>query len=62
MSNTAPRSHNAAALLAAVLASLVLHGSMLAGFDHVRIDASQMQAKATPVITLPTVEIVHARS
>ena len=63
MSTTTPRRHNMAALVAAVLASCVLHGSMLAGFDQVRIDASQMQAQnTTPVLTLPTVEITHARS
>lgn len=62
MSDTTPRRHNIAALFAAVLASCVLHGSMLAGFDRVGFDASQMQAKNTTTITLPTVEITHARS
>jgi hypothetical protein len=51
--------HNVVAMVAAVAMTLVLQGALLASFDHVA-DASQLQASCK-VITLPAVEIVHAR-
>jgi len=61
MSYTVLSSHKLVAMVTAVVATVVLHGSLLASFDHVS-EASQLQAASRRVITLPTVEIVHARA
>lgn len=62
MSYAVLSSHKVVALVSAVVATLALQGGLLAGFDHVS-EAPQLQAAAScRVITLPSVEIVHARS
>lgn len=62
MSYAVLNSHKVVALVSAVVATLALQGGLLAGFDHVT-EAPQLQAAAScRVISLPSVEIVHARS
>ena len=62
MSNAVLSSHKLVALVTAVVATVALQAGLLAGFDHAS-EAPQLQAAAScRTITLPTVEIVHARS
>ena len=62
MSYAVLSSHKVVALMAAVVATVALQGGLLVGFDHVP-EAPQLQAAAScRTITLPTVEIVYARS
>lgn len=60
MSYTVLSSHKLVALVTAMVATVALQGSLLASFDHVS-EAPQLQAASCRVITLPTVEIIHAR-
>lgn len=62
MSYAVLNSHKVVALVAAVVATVTLHGGLLASFDHAA-EAPQVQTAAScRTITLPTVEVVHARS
>jgi hypothetical protein len=56
--------HKVAAFAAAAAVTLAVQGSMLASFDNLAVAApaaSSASCTAT-AITLPTVEVVHARS
>lgn len=62
MSLAVLNSHKVVALVSAVIATAALQGSLLAGFDHAA-DTPHLQAAAScRTVTLPTVEIVHART
>ena len=62
MSYAVLNSHKFVALVAAVVATVALHGGLLAGFDHAAETPRLVAAASCRAITLPSVEIVHART
>jgi hypothetical protein len=60
----APSMHKVAALVASVAVTLAVQGSMLASFDNLAVAAPAANSASctATAITLPTVEVVHARS
>lgn len=62
MSYTLLNLHKVTALVAAIVVTLGVQGSMLASFDNLAVDASSTQANAAcNAVTTPTTEVHHAR-
>ena len=62
MSFTVESLHKMTALAVAVVVTLGVQGSMLAGFDHLATNAPLNFDTTCKAGTLPTLEMVHARS